>query len=104
MQVIGHIATLRQVQIDRDSQDFPYEQLAQIVRARILSGEYQPGKRAPSLAELIDESGLNMTTVQRAMHLLRDEGYLIIRPGRGTFVAAREDWPDSQAPRQPAED
>jgi len=74
------------VQIDHDAAEFPFVQLAAILRARIEDGTYQPGRRIPPMTELEAESGLSPMTVRRAIKLLIDEGLVKTVPGRGTFV------------------
>lgn len=89
MQVRACIATLCYVpiRIDYDSEEFPYEQLARILRERITAGEYPPGTRLPSLVAIQAETGLSPMTIRRAMRQLEAEGLVHIRPGRGTFAA-----------------
>jgi GntR family transcriptional regulator len=74
------------VQIDHDAAEFPFQQLAAIIRARITDGTYQPGRRIPPMTELEAESGLSPMTVRRAIRLLIEEGLVRTVPGRGTFV------------------
>jgi GntR family transcriptional regulator len=72
--------------IDHGAEDFPFEQLAAILRERIRSGEYPPGSKIPPLTALEAETGLAVTTIRRAIRLLTGEGLLRTKPGRGTFV------------------
>jgi DNA-binding transcriptional regulator YhcF (GntR family) len=74
------------VRIDHEAEEFPFQQLARVITERIASGEYPPGSRLPSMSAFAEESGLNMTTVQRAIRLLREQGTVRVVPGRGTFV------------------
>lgn len=73
--------------IDHGAAEFPFEQLALILRSRIVSGEYPAGRKIPTLLELQEEFGLSSMTVRRAVKSLSDEGLLLRVPGRGTFVA-----------------
>jgi DNA-binding FadR family transcriptional regulator len=75
------------VGIDHEAAEFPYLQLAAILRDRISTGRYPAGRKIPSLIALEDEFGLSNMTVRRAVSLLADEGLLVKVPGRGTFVA-----------------
>jgi DNA-binding GntR family transcriptional regulator len=70
--------------IDPDADAHPYEQLAAILRARIQAGEIT--SKLPSLTALMEESGLAITTVRRAIRLLEEEDLVYTRPGRGMFV------------------
>ena len=72
--------------IDHGAADFPFQQLAAIIRERIKSGEYAPGSKLPTIVEITGETGLTPMTIRRAMALLSDEGLVRIVPGRGTFV------------------
>ena len=72
--------------IDHGAAEFPFEQLAAILRARIASGEYAAGRKIPPLLDLQEEFGLSSMTVRRAVKELADEGLLLRVPGRGTFV------------------
>ena len=73
--------------IDADSPEYPYVQLAALLRAGIASGEIGP--RVPSITELAEETGLATGTVRRALAILKDEGLIEAVPGRGSFVAER---------------
>jgi DNA-binding GntR family transcriptional regulator len=75
------------VTIDHGAAEFPFEQLARILRGRIQSGEYPHGRKIPSLIALEQEFGLSSMTVRRAVNTLAAEGLLVKVPGRGTFVA-----------------
>jgi GntR family transcriptional regulator len=76
------------VTIDHGAAEFPYEQLAGILRERIRTGAYPRGRKIPPLLALEREFGLSSMTVRRAVHTLADEGLLRIVPGRGTFVTS----------------
>lgn len=73
--------------IDLRSAEPSYQQLARQLRDRIRAGQYPPGGALPSIAYLVGETGLAVNTVRRALALLADEGYAVIVPGRGTYVA-----------------
>lgn len=73
--------------IDRDSGTPLYVQLAAILRARITSGEYAPGKLLPSEPRLQQEYGLARDTVRAALDILREEGLVVTYPGRGSAVS-----------------
>ena len=72
--------------IDHGAAEFPFEQLARILRDRIESGQYPAGRKIPPLLDLEKEFGLSSMTVRRAVKQLADEGLLLRVPGRGTFV------------------
>jgi GntR family transcriptional regulator len=63
-----------------------YRQLADLLRERILRGDYPPGSTFPSEPELAAEHGLSRPTVNRALLVLRNEGLIRVERGRGTIV------------------
>jgi GntR family transcriptional regulator len=64
-----------------------YEQVAAEIRRAIADGEAKPGERLPPAKDLAAVLGVNTNTVLRALRLLRDEGLLEFRRGRGISVA-----------------
>lgn len=72
------------VKIDPESPDWPYVQVAALLRRRIETGELGP--RMPSHMDLAEQTGVAPRTVQRALKLLKEEGLIYAVPGRGTFV------------------
>jgi GntR family transcriptional regulator len=66
-----------------------WRQLADLIRERIASGEYQPRQPIPSEHRLVEETGLSRSTVQKALRALRDEGTVYSVHGLGTFVAQK---------------
>ncbi len=65
-----------------------YYQLAEHIRAQIVSGELQPGDRLPSERELSQQAGVSRMTARQALGYLTREGLLTVRHGLGAFVAA----------------
>jgi GntR family transcriptional regulator len=68
----------------------PYEQVAAAVRALIMAGDLAPGAQLPSTAELTGRFGVSNTTVQKALAVLKGEGYLVSRQGKGVYVRDRQ--------------
>jgi GntR family transcriptional regulator len=64
-----------------------YEQVAAEIRRAIADGEAKPGDRLPPAKDLAAILGVNTNTVLRSLRLLRDEGLLEFRRGRGISVA-----------------
>ena len=75
------------VQIDRSEPVPLHEQVAAEIRRAIADGEAGPGDRLPLAKDMAAILGVNKNTVLRALHLLRHEGVLEFRRGRGITVA-----------------
>ena len=73
--------------IDPARPDPLYEQVAAEIRRAIAEGEAGPGERLPLAKDLATVLGVNRNTVLRAMRVLREEGLLEFRRGRGITVA-----------------
>lgn len=75
------------VNIDRSEPTPLHDQVAAEIRRAIAEGEAGPGDRLPLVKDLAAVLGVNKNTVLRALHILRDEGLLDFRRGRGITVA-----------------
>lgn len=64
-----------------------YLQVASVLRERIHSGMWRPGEKIATLEELEQEFHVARVTVRQAVEVLREEGLLQTRQGRGTYVA-----------------
>jgi GntR family transcriptional regulator len=73
--------------IDPDAREYPYQQLAKLLRERIENGDLREHERLPSIAQLTLEYNLSVGTVRRALALLVADGLLEILPKRGIFRA-----------------
>lgn len=65
-----------------------FEQVASSVRRAIAEGSITTGERLPSAKDLAASLDVNLHTVLRAYQLLRDEGLIELRRGRGAVVTA----------------
>lgn len=63
-----------------------YQQVADELRAGIKDGTYAAGSPLPSQPELARRYGLNQTSINRAIAVLRAEGLVRVEHGRGAFV------------------
>lgn len=75
-----------EVKIDRSEAVPLHDQVAAEIRKAIANGEAGPGDRLPLAKDLAGVLGVNRNTVLRALHILRDEGLLEFRRGRGVTV------------------
>ena len=75
------------VKIDRREPTELFEQVAAEIRRAIADGEAKPGERLPPARDLAAVLGVNTNTALRSLRLLRDEGLLEFRRGRGVTVA-----------------
>jgi GntR family transcriptional regulator len=80
-------STMFDVNIDRSGSLPLHDQVAAQIRRAIADGEAGPGERLPLARDLAAVLGVNKNTVLRALHILRDEGLLEFRRGRGITVA-----------------
>ncbi len=83
--------TMTVVEVTRDDSALLHEQVAAQIREAIAEGEAKPGDRLPSARHLAAATGVNTNTVLRAVRLLRDEGLLELRQGRGIRVIGTPD-------------
>ncbi|MFG1884006.1 GntR family transcriptional regulator [Micromonospora sp. NPDC049102] len=63
-----------------------YQELAELLRARITSGQLRPGNRLPSERDLSQTYGVNPLTARAAVQQLRNEGLAEAVRGRGVVV------------------
>lgn len=63
-----------------------YIQLVEHIQKRILSGEYAPGDKLPSVRELAKDAGVNPNTMQRAFQELERQGLVYANRTSGRFI------------------
>ena len=68
-----------------------YRQIAEQLRAGMLSGEYAVGKRLPAERELAVQLGVSRPSVREALIALEVEGWVEVRTGSGIYVLARSE-------------
>ena len=72
----------------RNGGDKPiYEQIADQIRAQILSSALKAGDALPSMLLLARDLRISVITTKRAYEELEREGFLASVPGKGCFVA-----------------
>ena len=77
--------------IQQSRENPAYLQLYRQIREDIVSGIYPYNSKIPSKRMIADEVGLSTVTVEHALALLCDEGYLEARERSGYFVTFRVD-------------
>lgn len=77
------------IRINLRSREPSYLQLAAILRGRIESGQIAPEEALPSITFLVQETGLAVGTVRKAIKVLADEGLVVTVPGRGSYATKR---------------
>lgn len=75
-----------QYEINKESFEPAYLQLANILRRLISEGLFRPGDLLPSEAQLVKRYGISPMTVRRSINLLLDQGVVSTAQGRGTYV------------------
>ncbi|MCG5442000.1 winged helix-turn-helix domain-containing protein [Micromonospora sp. NIE79] len=67
-----------------------YQQVADILAARIASGELAPHRPIPSESAIVQEFGVARGTARRTVAALRERGLVYTVPQRGTYVGQPE--------------
>src|SRR5690349_15889321 len=70
-----------------------YEQLAQLLRERITSGDLHEGDRLPSETALAEQAGVSRSTVREALRILEQDGLVTRRSPRIMVVSDRSEDP-----------
>ena len=68
-----------------------YEQVQDGLRRLMMAGALQEGEKLPSVRALASQLAINPNTIQRAYEALEREGYVYSLPGKGSFVAPRNE-------------
>lgn len=74
------------ITIDPASEASLFDQIAASVRMNMATGLARPGTRLPSARDVAASLDVNLHTVLRAYQILRDEGLVDMRRGRGAVV------------------
>jgi GntR family transcriptional regulator len=74
-------------QVSHQSKSPLYQQIYELLRGKIVAGEWHPGDTLPSEAELTEQYQVSRATVRQALEELVSDGLIYRQQGRGTFVA-----------------
>lgn len=58
------------------------------IRAEIMAGSLPPGSDLPRIEDLATQHGVATNTIQRALAMLKEEGFVVSKTGQGTKVRA----------------
>lgn len=72
-----------------------YEEVADDLRERILAGEYPPRTTIPAIPRIMQAYEIGRNTALHAVSLLVEEGLVVVKRSKGTFVVPPEDRPSS---------
>jgi DNA-binding transcriptional regulator YhcF (GntR family) len=79
--------------LDQDDPRPPSQQIANKLRAAILTRKLQPGDKLPSQSELAQRYGVARETVKAALRLLDQDRLIVSRQGSGAYVRAQVERP-----------
>jgi DNA-binding GntR family transcriptional regulator len=71
-----------------------YQQIADLIEARIRDGTVPAGRPIPSEKTIVQEYGVARTTARRVVDELRSRGLVFTVAHRGTFVLPADRWPN----------
>ena len=86
------------IEIDFNSDEAIYMQLRNQIVQGIATNQNQEGESLPSVRQLAESIGINMHTVNKAYHVLRQEGFIRLDRRNGAVIFLEED--KSQAVRE----
>ncbi len=72
-----------------------YSQLVDLIKIGIVSSEWQPGSKIPSVRDLAEEAGVNPNTMQRALSDLERDGLVYSKRTSGRYITEDNDMIDS---------
>lgn len=72
-----------------------YVKVAAVMRERIVAGDWPHGRKILTQEELARIFGVRHQTIREAIADLRQRGYLVTVPHKGTYVRPPRDWEPS---------
>lgn len=73
-----------------------YEQVYNGILRLASLGVLQPGAQLPSVRSVAADAGVNPNTVQKAYAMLERDGVIFSVPGRGSFLAEKQELMDNR--------
>ena len=70
----------------RSSSQSVWENVKAKVELKIMSGEFLPGERIPSVRKLAEDLGVSQATTQKVLYALSHDGVIEAKRGVGFFV------------------
>ena len=67
-----------------------YRQIVDALRAKLVSGDIEPGDLLPPVRQLAIDLGVHFNTVAEAYRILAEEGWLDLKRRRGALVLSRK--------------
>ncbi|MDA3130011.1 GntR family transcriptional regulator [Aliibacillus thermotolerans] len=75
------------IQLSNQSRVPIYHQIEEQMKALIASGQLQEGTKLPSIRALSKDLEVSVITTRRAYQNLEQQGFIMTKQGKGTFVA-----------------
>jgi GntR family transcriptional regulator, transcriptional repressor for pyruvate dehydrogenase complex len=72
------------------------DEVAELIKARIESGEFPQGQRLPSERVLVEQLGISRTVLRESLSGLEASGYVQAQVGKGRFVVDPQDRSKSE--------
>jgi len=66
-----------------------YEQIKHTIINQIISGDLEEEEALPSIRNLAQDIKISVMTIKKAYDELEEEGYIISKQGKGTYVAPK---------------
>jgi GntR family transcriptional regulator len=63
-----------------------YSRVESVIRSKIVSGEFEPGRKLPTENEFVSYFSVSKITVRNALSRLEAEGFISRNRGKGTYV------------------
>jgi GntR family transcriptional regulator len=84
---------MRPSKVRGSRRDTEYRKVAEIIRERIVTGDWPPNRKILSQNELALIFGVGLSTIRVAIADLRQRGYLTTKPNKnGIYVRPPQDW------------